>query len=236
MLESAAVRSHDRPYVLANVAMSADGKIATADGAFASFTSRLDRDRVDQLRAGVDAVLIGAGTLRAEDPPLQIRDPARRRARREAGCDELLSLAILSASCQLPVQARVFAEPALERYLLTTEDAPRPLLPGLAERATVLRHGRGRVDLRTALADLRSRGIKRLLVEGGGEVNATFLAEDLLDELYLTLCPVIVGGTAAPTPVGGEGFARDTLRRARLDSVERRGGELFLRYSFPSSP
>jgi riboflavin-specific deaminase-like protein len=236
MLESAAVRAHDRPYVLANVAMSADGKIATADGAFASFASRLDRDRVDQLRAGVDAVLIGAGTLRAEDPPLQIRDPARRRARREEGRDELLSLAILSASCELPAGARVFTEPARERYLLTTEGAPRPLPPELTERATVLRHGRGRVDLRTALADLKSRGIERLLVEGGGEVNAAFLTEDLLDELYLTLCPVIIGGIAAPTPVGGEGFTRSTLRRARLESMERRGGELFLRYLFPSSP
>ena len=68
-----------------------------------------------------------------------------------------------------------------------------------------------------------------------GAINASFLAGDLVDELALTLCPVILGGAAAPTPVEGEGFDRDSLRRARLDSVEQKGGELFLRYSFHRS-
>jgi riboflavin-specific deaminase-like protein len=215
--------------------MSVDGKIATADGRFASFSSRLDRDRMDVLRAESDAVLIGAGTLRAEDPPLQVRDPARRRDRREQGRDELLTVIILTASCDLPAKARVFEEPARERLVLTTEDAPRALAAGLAGRVETLRFGRGSVDLRAALSELRSRGIERLLVEGGGGVNASFLSEDLIDELAVTLCPVILGGREAPTPVEGAGFDRQSLRRARLESVEQEGGELFLRYSFHRS-
>jgi 5-amino-6-(5-phosphoribosylamino)uracil reductase len=190
---------------------------------------------MDLLRAEADAVLIGAGTLRAENPPLQVRDPARRRDRREKGRDELLTVIILTASCDLPDRARVFDEPARERLVLSTVDAPKALSAGLVDRVETLRFGQGQVDLAAALSALRERGIERLLVEGGGGVNASFLAADLIDELAVTLCPVILGGADAPTPVEGTGFDRETLRRARLESVEQEGGELFLRYTFHRS-
>ena len=212
--------------------MSADGKIATSDRAFAAIASRLDRDRLDAMRAESDAVLIGAGTLRAEDPPLQVRDPARRRARRDRGLDELLTVVVLTRSCRLPATSRFFRDPARERVVLTTEDAARADEISRRGQVTVLRHGHRSVDLARGLADLKERNIHRLLLEGGGAVNAAFAAGDLIDELRLTLCPLLVGGATAPTPVDGQGFPPDRFPRMRLESVERSGDELFLRYLF----
>jgi riboflavin-specific deaminase-like protein len=211
--------------------MSADGKIATADRSHAAISSRLDRDRLDAMRSESDAVLIGAATLRAEDPPLQVRDPARRRARRDRGLDELLTVVVLTRSCRLPATSRFFRDPAKERVVLTTEDAVRA--DEVARRGvTLLRHGHRSVDLAGGLAVLKERGVDRLLLEGGGAANAAFAAGDLIDELRLTLCPLLVGGAVAPTPLDGEGFPADRFPRMRLESVERNGDELFLRYVF----
>ena len=220
-----------RPFVLLHYALSADGKIATADRGWAALGSRRDRDHVDALRAAADAVLIGAGTVRSEDPPMRIASPERRAARRAAGRPEDPLRIVLSASLDLPLGGRFLAAGSARPLILTTTEAPTARRAALAPVADFLDAGRGRVDLAAALATLARRGIERLVVEGGGEVNAAFLEAGVVDEVHLTLCPLLLGGRLAPTPAGGEGFTGPDAPRLRLLSCEAIDDEIVCRYA-----
>lgn len=232
------MRAHERvsrPRIIANLAMSVDGKIDSTAREGAGFSSRLDRDRMDRLRAEADALVVGAGTVRAEDPPLYIRDPARRHQRAAAGRAEDLVVVVVSRSGHVDPAARFLREAAEGRVLAVPEDidprALEPLAPLVAAGTLdVVRAGHGAVDLRALVHGLATRGCRTILVEGGGELVAEFLDEDLLDELHLTLCPTLIGGRAAPTPVGGAGWPLAARRMLQLLDVEQAGGELFLQY------
>jgi 2,5-diamino-6-(ribosylamino)-4(3H)-pyrimidinone 5'-phosphate reductase len=219
-----------RPFVRLNYAMTADGKISAADGSFSAFGSRRDRDRMDALRAEADLVLIGAGTLRVEDPPLRVADAARRRQRVEGGRSEQPRRGVLSASLDLPPAGRFFAPAADRPFILTVDAPPAARADRLAERVELIRAGRDQVDLPRALSLLQERGIRQLLLEGGGAANAAFLAAGLVDEIFLTLCPLVAGGVTATTPVGGAGFVPGRMPRLRLVQSEPCGDEIFCRY------
>ena len=221
----------ERPFVSVNMAMSADGKITSARREYAEFTSRLDKKTMDKLRAEHDAVLVGAGTLRADDPPLQVRDPEMKEYRRSLGRpDELLTI-VLTGSLSIDPEARFFRRgPQSSRLVVTVEDSPAERRHAFERHADVWAIGRGRVDVPELLRRLRGRGIERLLVEGGAETNWSFLEHDAIDELNVTLAPCLFGGREAPTPVGGDGYTMKTRRPLRLISSERQGEELFLRY------
>jgi len=222
----------DRPFVYVNMAMTADGKITSAAREEPRFASRLDRTTMDRLRAEADAVLIGAGTLRADDPPLSVRDPEMKAYRRTLGKPDALVNVLVTASAQVDPDARFFRDPAAAaRVVATVEEAPADRLARLEAATEVWRLGRGAVDLRTLLARLADRGIERLLVEGGGELNWGFFRDDLVDELYLTIAPAILGGRHAPTPCEGEGFPMADRKRLRLVSSDVIEGEIFCRYA-----
>jgi 2,5-diamino-6-(ribosylamino)-4(3H)-pyrimidinone 5'-phosphate reductase len=225
-------RPSDRPFVYVNMAMTADGKITSAEREYAAFTSRHDKRTMDRLRAEADAVLVGAGTLRADDPPLTVRDPAMREHRARLGKPAELGTVVISARLDLPPQARFFrdGDPA-RRVVATVEEAPEARVRALAERAAVWRVGRGRVDVPELLRRLRASGVERLLVEGGGETNWSFLEADAVDELYVTLAPCLLGGRDAPTLLEGTGLRLAERRRLRLLSCEREGEELYLRWA-----
>lgn len=215
------------------VASSLDGKIAPALGGGVAFTSRADRARLFRQRDLADAVLCGAATLRAEDPPL-LPTAARRAERVAAGRRPNPVRVVLSRSLDLPAAGRALRpEPEAPVVVLTTGAAPAERAAALEARgASVLRLGAGDVDLEAALARLeRDHGVARLACEGGGEVNAAMLAADLVDEVHLTLCPVVIGGRDAPTPVAGPGGPADAIRRARLTEHRRVGDELFVVYA-----
>src|SRR5262245_46276714 len=129
------------PRVTLNYAMSLDGKIATAARGRFRFTSELDRRLMDELRARSDAVLVGAGTLRAEDPPLQVRDPALREARRRQGLEAGLVNIVLSASLNLPLTGRFFTSPGVRRIVATVEEARGELIARISGQAEVIRLG-----------------------------------------------------------------------------------------------
>jgi riboflavin-specific deaminase-like protein len=225
-----------RPHVSINAGASLDGKISTAARGMVHFTSERDRRLMDELRAAHDAILIGGGTLRAEDPPLQVRDPELRAARVAAGRDELLTNIVLSASLNLPVSGRFFSAPGVSRIVATVEEARAGLVSRLAHRAEMIRVGRGKVDVPALLGALHERGIERLLVEGGGEVNAAFLEVDCVDEFYLTVAPLVIGGRSSPTPVCGEGFLPSAFPRFELLECRTESGEVFLHYRRLRSP
>src|SRR5262245_14829308 len=130
------------------MAMTADGKITSAAREYAAFTSRHDKRAMDRLRAEADAVLIGAGTLRADDPPLSIRDPEMRALRGSLGKPPELRTVVVSARLDLPFEGRFFrdGDPS-RRVVATVEEAPEDRVQKLEGRARVWRLGRGRVDV-----------------------------------------------------------------------------------------
>jgi 2,5-diamino-6-(ribosylamino)-4(3H)-pyrimidinone 5'-phosphate reductase len=222
----------DRPFVYVNMAMTADGKITSARREEPQFASRLDKKVMDRLRAEADAVLVGAGTLRADDPPLHVRDPEMKAYRRSLGKPDRLVNVLVTASAAVDSASQFFTGDHAEgRIVATVEDAPADRLARLSKVADVWTVGRGAVNLADLLARLKARGIERLLVEGGGALNWGFVSQDLVDELYVTIAPAILGGSRAPTLCEGEGFAMADRKRLSLLASEVVDGEIFCRYA-----
>ncbi len=220
-----------RPYILLNYAMSLDGKISTEHRDAVGFTSRSDRKLMDEIRADVDAVLIGAGTLRAEDPPVRVQAARLREARTSAGKSPHPIAIVLSRSMRLPpLEGRFWKDEAVERIIATTEQARDERILPFRGKAEIIRTGRRSVDVGELCRLLSDRGIRRLLVEGGGAVNMTFWHAGLVDEIYLTLCPVVIGGRKAPTAADGKGFQAGCFPQLKLVESRAADQELFLRY------
>jgi 2,5-diamino-6-hydroxy-4-(5-phosphoribosylamino)pyrimidine 1'-reductase len=223
----------DRPFVCVNMAASVDGKITSAAREYPSMTSVLDRVEMDRLRAESDAILLGAGTLRADDPTLGVRSPEMRARRRALGKPAGLPRVVVSASLELDPASRFFDDDGDggARIIATVEGAAPARRAALAARAEVWTVGREHVDLRRLLHRLRERGVERLLVEGGGELNWHFVRDDLVDELYVTIAPCLIGGKDAPTLLEGAGFTIAQRRLLRLVEARREGDELYCRWS-----
>jgi 5-amino-6-(5-phosphoribosylamino)uracil reductase len=220
-----------RPYVTINMAMTADGKITGAAREEPAFTSRRDKTTMDRLRAEADAIVVGAGTLRADDPPLHVRDAGMKAYRHALGKPEGLVNVLVTASASIDPRSRFFtAGPAAGRIVATVEEAPADRRAALSTVAEVWTLGRRAVDLGELAARLGARGVARILVEGGGELNWGFVRDDLVDELYVTVAPALLGGRSAPTLCEGEGFPMAGRRKLRLISADVREHEIFCRY------
>lgn len=223
-----------RPFVLVNMAMTADGKIATANRAVSSFGSRRDHDHLLEQRATADAVMCGARTadlnpVNLGPGPKRFRDRRRRR-----GLAEYNLRILVSGSGTLDPRAEVFQHHFSPVLILTTRKMTAPTRRRLAAAGATLHVcGQHQINFRTALRWLRQEWkVRRLLCEGGGELNAALFEAGLVDELHLTVCPKIFGGRRAPTIAEGEGF-QQLARAARLTlkSAKRIGNEMFLVYS-----
>lgn len=222
----------DRPFVYLNMAMTADGKITSARREYPKFTSPLDRKTMDRLRAEADAIVVGAGTLRADDPPLHVRDAEMLAYRESLGKPPGLLNVVVSASLSVDPYARFFSdERASGRIVATVEEAPADRVAALVGKAEVWTLGAGSVDLPEMLRRLRARGVERLLLEGGGEMNWAFVRDDLVDELFITVAPALLGGRDAPTLCEGAGLAMADQRRLRLLSTEVAGDEIYTRWA-----
>jgi len=222
----------DRPFVLINMAMTVDGKITSAKREYPRLTTPYDRTNMDRLRAGVDAVLVGAQTMRADSPKLYVREKKMQQHRESLGKPLGLLKILVTASAMLGPDSRFFDDADGGGLLIATVvDAPEERVAALAERTEVWKLGRGSVDLNALLVRLKQRGVDRLLVEGGGELNWSFLRDDLVDELYVTIAPSLLGGRDAPTLLEGQGLSMKQRRRLRLLDLHREGDELYCRYA-----
>lgn len=222
-----------RPYVLLNMAMSADGKVATANRAVTSFGSARDQHHLLELRATADAVLCGAGTVNEAGITLGVGGARYERRRKSRGLAPTNLRIVVSGRARLRSSADLFREPGGPILILTSRAAPAARVAGLRRRAQgVVRFGRDAVDLGAALRWLRREwGVRRLVCEGGPELNDAMFRAGLVDEVHVTLCPKVFGGRRAPTLVEGRGWARlAQAQRLQLRSVRAIRGELFLVY------
>ncbi len=221
------------PYVTAKWAMSLDGKIATTSGDSRWISGPQAREWVHQLRDEVDAIVVGLGTVLADDPALTVRltDGESRRAERPGKPWRV----VLDSSCRIPLTARLLSpQLAVGTILYVTEAAPLERCAAVAatgaDVVTLPADHVGRLDVRAALADLGKRGLLHVLVEGGAEVHSSFINQALVDEVVAIIAPKLLGGARAPGPVGGSGVHRmaDALMLADL-RTERLGDDVLLR-------
>ena len=186
-----------RPYVLLSCATSADGNLDDASPRRLILSGPADLDRVDEVRAGCDAIMVGAQTVRQDNPRLLIRDP-RRRARRSArGLPAHPARVTLTATGELDPGANFFAPGALRLVYCATPALARARLGDLGKAAVLIDAG-DPLSLGFILEDLAERSVVRLLIEGGARVLGDVLAADLADELHLAIAPFFVADPMAP--------------------------------------
>jgi riboflavin-specific deaminase-like protein len=218
----------DRPYVLLNMVATVDGRAAIG-GRSGPIGGPADTHMFGELRTITDAVMVGTGTLRAERYGRLVRDPDRRARRAAAGLAEDPVAFLLSRRLDLPWDAPLFADPAQRVVVACGEDAGT-VPPGVAADVSLLPlpdHGVG-----PALRALRAEhGIRSVLSEGGPTLNAHLLAAGVLDELFLTVSPLLAGDPAQPGLVAGPGAGLAEPARLELRWLLRYGDELFLRYA-----
>ena len=220
----------ERPYTLLSCSMSIDGYIDGATESRLLLSNDLDFDRVDQVRAGVDAILVGATTVRNDNPRLLVRDPGRRRARLDRGLTEHPVKVTVTQRGRLDPSQRFFADDGSRKLVYASSRVAAALDERLGRLGEVVDAG-DPVRMADLSRDLYRRGVRRLMVEGGAAVHTQFLADDLVDELQLVVAPCFVGDSSAPRFVTDGRFPWNPDRRATLAEVRQIGDVVLLRYA-----
>ncbi|MGH3647248.1 MAG: pyrimidine reductase family protein [Micromonosporaceae bacterium] len=216
----------NRPWLRVNFVTSADGAV-TLDGHSEGLSSAPDKRVFGLLRMLCDVLLVGAGTVREEGyRPLRL-DPVRRAWRREAGLPEVPALAVISSRLALDPDDRMFADAPVRPIVITHGGSPLGARDRLTAVADVLVVGDAEVSLAAAREALAARGLRQVLCEGGPHLFGSLLAADQVDELCLTVAPLLAGPGAGRI-VAGPGAPP---RRFRLDQVLQGDGNLLLRYA-----
>ncbi|MER7889839.1 dihydrofolate reductase family protein [Micromonospora sp. NPDC094482] len=219
-----------RPYVLLSCATSIDGYIDDATEQRLVLSNADDLARIDEVRASCDAILVGAGTVRGDDPRLLIRSASHRDARVARGLPASPTKVTLTACGDLDPTSRFFTAGEAERVVYCASGALEKTGERVGGLATVV-DGGDPVDLGFVLGDLADRGVRRLMVEGGGTVHAQFLAAGLADELHLVIAPFFVGDCRAPRFVGDGRYPWHPGRRATVAEVRQIGDVVLVRYA-----
>jgi len=220
----------ERPYTLLSCGISIDGYLGGATEQRLLLSNQADLDRVDAVRAGCDAILVGAATVRNDNPRLLVRSRARQEERVARGLAPLPIKVTLTRRAKLDACANFFATGATEKLVYCASAAVAEARDRLGPVATVVDGGQP-VDLGRMSEDLRARGVRRLMVEGGGSVHTQFLTADLADELHLVVAPFFVGDSRARRFVGDGRFPWNPDRRATLAEVRRIDDVVLLRYA-----
>ena len=188
-----------RPYTVVNVAMSADGKLSTRERRQVKISGTQDFNRVDRLKAGADAIMVGIGTVLADDPSLTVKGEECRQHRRDRGVSEHPVRVVVDSRARIPLEAAILHKGAGLRIVAVSEKADKKKVALLKQSATVIVAGKKEVDLAAVMDELGNMGIQRLMVEGGGELIAGMIRAGLVDEIYTFIGNLIIGGRAAPT-------------------------------------
>ena len=211
-----------RPHIIFSAAITLDGKLATRTGD-SKLSSRADKNRVHKLRSKVDVILIGKNTAKIDDPVLSVHDTKKKNPIRiilDSNATIHTSSRILETSSKIPTII-VVAKNARKKNLQMLEKFP----------VQIIVCGKYKVDIKKLLTILRKRGIKKILVEGGGATNWAFVKENIVDEAIITITPYLVGGMTATTLVDGDGFSTIANSiRLKLKNVTKMKNEIILHY------
>jgi 2,5-diamino-6-(ribosylamino)-4(3H)-pyrimidinone 5'-phosphate reductase len=230
-------RKMNRPYVFINVAMTADGKIDTFERKGAAISSPRDKERVDELRASADAILVGGNTLQHENPKLIVKSKARREARVKHGLSpNPIKVGIVTVA-NIPLKGDFITTGVARKVIITTDLTSNVQIETLRSLGVeVFVHNAPRVDLPLAMQTLKKIGVDNLMVEGGATLNFELLRLGLVDEIMIYLAPMIFGGARAPTLADGLGFAKSEAVALKLVRVEpHHDGGIVLQYQVFSS-
>ena len=220
----------ERPYTLLSCCMSLDGYLDDTSPRRLILSGEADLDRVDDLRAGADAILVGAATIRSDNPRLVVRDRARVARRVADGRTPTPLKVTVTALAKLDPEAAFFTTGDAEKLVYCAADTVAEARDALGDVATVIACGR-LVGLDGILDDLHSRGVRRLLVEGGATVLSQLLTAGLADELQLAVAPFFVGDSAARRLVDDGAYPWNAAHRARLAGTRVLDDVVLLRYA-----
>ena len=220
------------PFVTVNFAVTADGKISTRKRTPSDFSTKADKRRLLEIRARCDAILVGARTLGSDTMSMGLPAAEQRETREQQGKPTHPWRVIVSNSGKISPDLRVFQTPKLPTPIVfTTRAMPSRTVSALAPLCDLYLQLSDRVNLRAVLLTLREDyGAKRVVCEGGGTLLHALLSDDLVDELHVTFCPRIFGGTKAPTLSGTAGAFLPASVPVRLDHFELLDDELFTRW------
>jgi GTP cyclohydrolase II len=223
----------DRPYTLLSCCVSIDGYIGSASPRRLELSNSADFDRVDSVRATCDAIMVGAGTVRSDNPRLLVRSKSRREHRAAQGLPPSPLKVTVSERLELDPCADFFTAGESEKLVYCATARIRDAHAQLGHVATIVDGGEP-VEMRRVSEDLAARGVRRLMVEGGGKVHTQFLAENLADELQLVVAPLFVGDSRAARFVNDGRFPWNAGQRATLAEVRQIGDVVLLRYALSS--
>ena len=220
----------ERPFTFINSAMSADGKISTKERKQVRISGDVDFDRMDELRASSDAVMVGIGTVLADDPSLTVKSEQRRAARKGDGYEENPARVIVDSKARTPLDADIFKKGDGMRVIAVSKSAPRDRVVALKEVAVVIEAGEDKVDLSELVMRLKEMGINRLMVEGGATLNFGMLSNGLVDEIYTFVGNLIIGGSSSPTLVDGIGCQENEILGLEFMSFEKMDDGVVLKW------
>lgn len=219
-----------RPYTILSCGVSLDGYLDSATEQRLLLSNDADFDRVDEVRASSDAILVGAGTVRCDNPALLVRSEERRESRVTQGLPATPAKVTVTAAGALDPEAQFFAAGDCEKYVYCESRSFALVRDKLDAVATVV-DGGPTVTMRAVSEDLHRRGVRRLMVEGGGTIHTQFLTEELADELQIAVAPLFVGDSRAPRFVGDGAFPWCDEHRATLIEARPIGDVVLLRYA-----
>jgi 5-amino-6-(5-phosphoribosylamino)uracil reductase len=223
----------ERPYTLLSCGMSIDGYLGTASPRRLELSNDADFDRVDAVRASCDAILVGAATVRNDNPRLVVRSESRRDERTARGLPTSPIKVTVTQRVELDARADFFTVGESEKLVYCASPQVVQARRRLGPVATVIDGGTP-VEMRRLCEDLGDRGVERLMVEGGGNVHTQFLTDNLADELQLVVAPFFVGDSRAVRFVSDGVFPWNPGRRATLAEVRQIGDVVLLRYALSS--
>ncbi len=209
-----------RPFVFINSAMSLDGKISNDRKERIKISSEEDFDIVDKLRAKSDAIMVGIGTVLSDNPSLTVKSEDLRKKRLEEGKDANPLRIVVDSKARTPINSKILSKDA-KTIVAVTETADMARVEKLRYKAEIVVFGRDRVDLKKLLEYLYDIGVRKLMVEGGSEINYSLIKSGLVDEIRVFYSGIIIGGKLAPSLVSGISF--DKPIKAKLKSYEKLG-------------